>query len=62
MKEKHYLQKIQVPMIGQINYRGTLVTKLIGGWEWNNKRFTDPYLLDKAIDEAHQVIGKSIKQ
>lgn len=62
MKEKHPLQKMQIPMIGQINYRGTLVTRLIGGWEWNGKKFTDPHQVDKAIEEAARHLNKSIKQ
>lgn len=44
----------------QFNYRGVIVSKLIGGFELLGKKCLTRDGVDRIIDEAHGVIEKSI--
>ena len=43
-------------------YRGCWIERMIGGYKWNNQKFTSYIELDKAIDETLTVISNSIKK
>lgn len=58
----HKLRTMNFGPLRMATYRGVTVHRLIGGWEILGKKTTDPLEVDKIIDEAQGVIGKSIKQ
>lgn len=45
-----------------ITLNGCLVKVLIGGWEFNGKRYTKICDVVKAINETINIIGESIKK
>jgi len=45
-----------------ITYRGCCLRKLVGGYEWNNKKYANFTDLDKDIDAAMLAISESIKK
>lgn len=48
-------------VMGIANYKGKLVTKIIGGYSWNNQKFKTQSELDESITKSEQVIQNSIK-
>lgn len=58
IEELHKLKGILFP----INYRGCLVTPLVGGYEAFGRKVRTPKEVDDLIDDAHKVIENSIKK
>lgn len=60
--KKHKLQTITWPPIGQINYRGCVVEKIIGGYKVLGKNVSTEQEVDELINQSLEYINKSIKK
>lgn len=59
---KHYLKMVSWPLCGTINYKGVLVTKIIGGYKVLESIVVTPDEVDKKIESANKSLNNSIKQ
>lgn len=62
MDKKHFLKEYEWGVIPIVNYRGCLVTKLIGGYEVHDKKCLTEADVDNIIDSGLASIKKSIKK
>lgn len=62
MSKKHFLKEYEWGVIPISNYRGCLVTKLIGGYEVHGKKCLTEDDVDNIIDSGLASIKKSIKK
>jgi hypothetical protein len=60
MKEKHEIEKINWGVIPLANYRGFVLTRLIGGYEIMGHKVKTPQEVDKVIEQAYSSLEKSI--
>ena len=61
---KNDLTQSLLKVIGDtyVNYKGTLVRVLIGGFEWNNQKYKSIQELDDAIHKSQIALSNSIKK
>ncbi len=57
---KHPLEEVKWGSIGLTNYKGCLVSKLIGGYSIFGKKCLTPADVDKVIENAAQSIKQSL--
>lgn len=62
MKDQLVNDLVKVMGENFINYRNCAVEVLVGGWRWNNKKFTKLSDLDNEINKTLTAISSSIKK
>jgi hypothetical protein len=62
MKDQLVNDLVKVMGENFINYRNCAVEVLVGGWRWNNQKFTKLSDLDEAITQSINAISNSIKK
>jgi len=61
-QQKHFLKQYEWGVIPIVNYRGCLITKLIGGYEVHGKKCLTEADVDEVINQGLAAIKKSIKK
>jgi len=61
MRHVHQLEKVMVGVNVETFYRGTLVKKLIGGYEVFGKKAKTLEEVDAIIEQSHETIKQSIR-
>ena len=61
-EKKHTLNETDWPRVSIINYKGTLVEKIIGGFKIWGRVVATAEEVDEIINKGYEWIGKSIKE
>ena len=58
--EKHFLETVQWGVLAIVNYKGVLVSKIIGGYSCLNQKCKTPQEVDEIIEQAGKHLENSI--